>query len=76
MKRTWRVKVPEDRIAQYAAEAVDSHADLLAMGFRLMASSGVWKTKRDGLTARFVYRLLEKQGGRQTRTFVFRGIRP
>lgn len=76
MKRTWKVKITDDRVSNLAADAVDNHSELMAEGFQLMGSSGVWRTKHDGLTARFVYRRRDEHGTRQTRTFVFRGIRP
>lgn len=75
MKRSWRVKLPEEKVASIAAKLVDQHASLLGDGYRLMASSGMWRTKSDGLTARFVYRNREAAGF-TTMTFVIRGIRP
>lgn len=75
MRRSWRVKVPDERIVSIAEKLVDRHGALLGEGYRLMASSGVWQTRRDGLTARFVYRNRAADGF-ATMTFVIRGIRP
>ncbi len=75
MRRSWRVRVPEEKVAAIAGQLVDQHAALLSDGYRLMGSSGVWRTKGDGLTARFVYRNRAADGF-TTMTFVIRGIRP
>jgi len=74
MKRSWKLKLPEDRLTSIAAKLVDDHTDMLGRGFRLMASSGIWQTKRDGMTARFVYRSREA-GNATTITHIIRGIR-
>lgn len=75
MKRVWRVKVPDEKVMSIAAKLVEQHDELLSDGYRLMGSSGVWRTKSDGLTARFVYRLRAADRA-TTMTFTIRGIRP
>lgn len=75
MRRTWKVKLPDERVTHFASQVVPEHARLIERGYRLAASSGVWRTKRRGLTAKFVYRKRDPSGD-STTTFTFRDIAP
>jgi hypothetical protein len=68
-KRSLKIKVPTSRIVELAVAYCADHAGLTSRGFRLSASSGFWKTQRQGMTARFVYR-----HGETTITHILRGI--
>ncbi|MCW5720409.1 MAG: hypothetical protein KIS86_04625 [Devosia sp.] len=60
--RSWKIKAPAEHVQRVAAAVVPDHADRMARGFRLMASSGLWRTKNAGVTGRFVYRLASTSG--------------
>lgn len=61
-RRSWKIKAPAEQVERVAAAIVPDHADRIARGFRLMASSGLWRTKQAGVTGRFVYRKADASG--------------
>ncbi|MBI1246140.1 MAG: hypothetical protein GC202_14155 [Alphaproteobacteria bacterium] len=69
--RSYRLKADLSRVEQLAC-SYPHHGKLIASGFMLGASSGIWRTQRDGFTARFVYR--KRQNGEVTVTWVIKGI--
>lgn len=73
VKRSWKVKLSIEQLNKIAAEADILYANNIADGFELMPSSGIWRTRGRGVTARFVYRPRLHRDG-ITRTTVIRGI--
>ena len=71
-KRSWKVKLASERVAELAALLVEDHAENTGKGFRLCGSSGFWRTQHHGVTARFVYRSADR---RTTFTYTMRGLR-
>lgn len=78
MKRSTRINVPFDQVRDLAQRFDEHYEGQIATGFELMASSGFWQTKTNGITARFVYRRdkIREVAGRVTHTTIIRGIRP
>lgn len=68
-RTSWRVDVSggSERIADLV---VDEHAELIAKGWRLCGSTGLWRRRDGSFTARVVYR-------REDESLVFsvRGLR-
>lgn len=58
--RSWRVKATPELIEKLAAEVVPNHAALLARGYVMCRTSGLWRTRRGTLTARLVYRVADR----------------
>ncbi len=72
------MKVPTEKVRALAEQFDETYGERIAAGFIFSASSGFWQTKRDGITARFVYRKGKPRDlcGRVTHTTIITGIRP
>lgn len=54
--KSWRVRVKLDAIERLGRELVDNHDALIADGYEMCRTSGLWRTRRGTLTARIAYR--------------------
>jgi hypothetical protein len=54
--RRWKLRLTLPQIDGVAAQVFEPHRDWTADGFRLCASSGLWRNKHGLYTARLVYR--------------------
>lgn len=72
-RRNWKIKLAEPKLHELAHTLVVEHTGLITSGYRLMASSGFWRTAERGITARFVYRKRVDDGS-STVTHTIRGI--
>lgn len=70
-RRSYKIKLAPARVAELAGKIVEEHGQLLAKGYRLCGSSGFWRTKARGVTARMVYRSADRS---MTITHIVRGI--
>jgi hypothetical protein len=52
-----KLRFTNDRLEELARERFPAHDDLIAEGYRLGASSGLWLQPDGTATARFVYRM-------------------
>lgn len=58
--KSWRVKARPETIELLARELVPNHAALLAQGYVICATSGLWRTRRGTFTARLAYRTADR----------------
>jgi hypothetical protein len=70
-RRSWKIKKPANFVAEWAVKLDPLHDLHIAEGYRLCASSGFWRTKSNGITARFVYRSADRSS---VITHIIRGI--
>ncbi|MCK9514274.1 MAG: hypothetical protein M0R28_24010 [Pigmentiphaga sp.] len=71
--RSWRVKVDKAGLARLGSVLVPNHDEMMAGGYVMCATSGLWRTRRGTYTARLAYRC-----GDRTMSIVhtIRGIQP
>lgn len=58
-----KIRIPSTELRTLAADTLGAHERLLADGYALSASSGVWRQADGSVTARFVYRRRELREG-------------
>ena len=54
--RSWRVKIDKAGLARLGSALVSAHDDMMAEGYVMCATFGLWRTRRGTYTARLAYR--------------------
>lgn len=54
--RSWRIKVDGAAMLRIAAALIEDHDRLMAEGWALCPTSGVWRTRAGTITVRIAYR--------------------
>lgn len=71
--RSWRIKVDGAAMLRIAADLVEEHDSLLAEGWAVCPTSGLWRTRSGTITARIAYRCRARQS---SLVHTIRGINP
>lgn len=58
--RSWRIKVDKAGLARLGSALVSDHDDMMARGYVICGSSGLWRTRRGTFTARLAYRCADR----------------
>lgn len=72
-RRSYRVSVEPAAFDRIAAALIEGHGDLLAGGWTICPTSGLWRTAKGTLTARIAYRMRARGA---TIVHTVRGINP
>lgn len=55
-KTSWKLRLGHEALVGMASEIWEAHGALAGQGYRVQASSGLWRRRNGTLTARLVYR--------------------